>query len=523
MEKICRLCMSRAEDLISIFETTDEFDRTVANKISACVAIEAMEGDGLPSEICKECASLLDVMYNFKEKCRASDWTLRKLKARATHHRQFVGPVYKLMNETNPDVNLDARLAKNLIGYHNAAPAEGPETFLVQKGPEVIAITVIDPNAPGDCTKSNTSGGWTDPMKPHDMQSSVDGRSLYGGTPGSSSPDLAEGAPILFVNEGIDSDGQLVTEFEPVSAFHPEALRRRLERDLPKSENDMQPASKSETDTQPASESETDMQSAAEQRSEQRNSAVHMCRECKEPFGTEEEMINHLKTHYSCIDCGQTFTEVDELTEHCKMLCAAEPWSCKTCGMTFSSKDKLHSHLQVHTEKPYICDECPSSFSRKDVLARHKAIHSGRQFIHVCDECSRVFTREEDINLHKLTHSFCKDCGVQFASSQELSAHKLSCPNVKPWPCDLCDKSFVSKDRLNRHLKIHSSDKPYVCEICSAAFNRRDKLTRHKTTHSGDRPYQCEYCDLSFTRRDKLGRHMTTHFKSQVNNEENFS
>lgn len=478
--------MTSAEDLISIFETIDEFDRSFANKISACVAIEAVEGDGLPSEICKECATLLDIMYNFKEKCRASDWTLRKLKARVTNHHQFVGPVYKLMNESNPDINLDERLAKNLIGYHNAAPSEGPETFLLQKGPEVIAITVVDPNAPGDCVK-------------HEARSSLDGRSLYGGTPGSSSPDLGEGAPILFVNEGVDSDGQLVTEFEPVSMFHPEALRRRLDRDLPNSENDMQPAS------------------------EERNSEVHVCRECKEQFSTEGEMINHLKTHYSCIDCGQTFTEVDELTEHCKMLCAPEPWSCKTCGMTFSSKDKLHSHLQVHTEKPYICDECPTSFSRKDMLGRHKAIHAGRQFIHVCDECSRVFTREEDLNLHKQTHSFCKDCGVLFASSQELSAHKLSCPNVKPWPCDLCDKSFVSKDRLNRHLKIHSTDKPYVCEICSAAFNRRDKLTRHKTTHSGDRPYQCEYCELSFTRRDKLGRHMSTHFKSQVNNDENYS
>ncbi|GLV42045.1 uncharacterized protein CBL_04996 [Carabus blaptoides fortunei] len=76
LNELCRLCLSKEDELIPIFNEDDPIPLTL--RIMACVSLEVFDGDGLPNMICHSCKFQLEKSYTFKKKCESSDLKLRR-------------------------------------------------------------------------------------------------------------------------------------------------------------------------------------------------------------------------------------------------------------------------------------------------------------------------------------------------------------------------------------------------------------------------------------------------------------
>ncbi|KAJ2828679.1 hypothetical protein FBU31_002861, partial [Coemansia sp. 'formosensis'] len=72
-------------------------------------------------------------------------------------------------------------------------------------------------------------------------------------------------------------------------------------------------------------------------------------------------------------------------------------------------------------------------------------------------------------------------CGKAFARRCNLTSHKLTHTEERPYLCDLCEQRFSRNHDLKRHQKIHTGARPFVCTPCSRGFARADALRRHTT------------------------------------------
>lgn len=94
LNELCRLCLTKEDELIPIFNDDDPVPLTL--RIMACASLvvslnipltdlelqyfvyQVFEGDGLPNMICHPCRYQLDKCYAFKKKCENSDVKLKR-------------------------------------------------------------------------------------------------------------------------------------------------------------------------------------------------------------------------------------------------------------------------------------------------------------------------------------------------------------------------------------------------------------------------------------------------------------
>ncbi|VVC97342.1 unnamed protein product [Leptidea sinapis] len=75
MNKICRICLEEGV-LSSIFTTN--YKLSVCDMIEFCTNIKIQRHDGLPDQMCSNCAYKLGIAFHFKQACESSDIRLRQ-------------------------------------------------------------------------------------------------------------------------------------------------------------------------------------------------------------------------------------------------------------------------------------------------------------------------------------------------------------------------------------------------------------------------------------------------------------
>jgi hypothetical protein len=84
-----------------------------------------------------------------------------------------------------------------------------------------------------------------------------------------------------------------------------------------------------------------------------------------------------------CRQCGSSFKESTELTEHTKSHGRTQPYSCELCNVTFSVPSHLLVHMKSHTgakEKKYECDVCKKFFATPAYLKMHQRRHDSYSY-----------------------------------------------------------------------------------------------------------------------------------------------
>ena len=197
---------------------------------------------------------------------------------------------------------------------------------------------------------------------------------------------------------------------------------------------------------------------------------------------------------FTCIECGNNFSDEETLTVHMK---------------SHVKQEELKAHSAVHEDvKPFLCDVCKKSFKSMSQMTIHKDFnHTDQnestkpsemvkyqlpekiQFF-TCIECGNNFNDKETLTVHMRSHVKqelykCGKCFVGFAKKSELKAHSVVHEDVKPFPCDLCKKCFKSMSQLRIHKDFNhtGSNKPLSCNFCSRHFKQFDALQKHRLSH----------------------------------------
>jgi uncharacterized C2H2 Zn-finger protein len=145
-----------------------------------------------------------------------------------------------------------------------------------------------------------------------------------------------------------------------------------------------------------------------------------------------------------------------------------------------------------------------------------------------CKNCSEVFDNRKSLNRH-LSKNHGEDqpknftcdyegCNKSFTLRDTLSKHiKQSHQGGDKFPCDRCPTVLSTKMSLTRHINAcHLKLKQYYCEICKAAFTELKSLKNHaRKIHMGidDKNIECDLCELKFPNQWSLKRHQLTHTK----------
>ncbi|PIO24022.1 hypothetical protein AB205_0212140 [Aquarana catesbeiana] len=70
---------------------------------------------------------------------------------------------------------------------------------------------------------------------------------------------------------------------------------------------------------------------------------------------------------FSCSECGECFTQGEDLTSHQRGHENEKPYSCTECGRCFSQKVKLTRHQRTHSaEQPFLCTKQGNSYHARE-------------------------------------------------------------------------------------------------------------------------------------------------------------
>jgi hypothetical protein len=161
------------------------------------------------------------------------------------------------------------------------------------------------------------------------------------------------------------------------------------------------------------------------------------CGFCEDVYGTNLELMNHLKNHedqkrFRCPrgSCTELFVTISTLSEH------------------------LASSSHVGEVGHYTCTTCQSTFDDLAVFKIHQTGHDIRRDPrpwHKCSVCQTSFSTAKSLEQHVANNEHeirCVACVKTFSSLAGIRAHRMSCHQSDLNVCRICGKSFSKKSYL---------------------------------------------------------------------------
>ena len=184
-----------------------------------------------------------------------------------------------------------------------------------------------------------------------------------------------------------------------------------------------------------------------------RSGLNHTCGYCLKEFDKIYKRKIHEQTQHEgkgrdfvCVDCEQTFTNINALKHH------------------FSSK---------HESVPkIICEICNAKFSAKSSLTEHRITHHENSESYQCDQCNATFTVKSNMLRHKRGRH--NEVNVNWSVVQTSYDLKFK--------CDICMKMFGRRDNLKRHMNsAHEAvNFEFKCEHCQKSFKWKSSCESHE-------------------------------------------
>ncbi|XP_039441019.1 zinc finger protein 708-like [Culex pipiens pallens] len=504
MEDLCRMCSEKKSRLRSIFWEFEE--ENLLGIITKVLRLEIAEGDGLPSKVCKPCATALFKINESIVKFREVDKSLRK---------------------------------RLLSGAKKEVEAEGPET--ARGGTDAAADVLADVGAFFVEVK----------MEPDQIKSSDESEEedAPDDDPSYDPEDEDSEKPLVppkvpkkykdqsFKDEPVTSDKGSDTDDLPYSKRPPKRKRRNTNPRLPKLYDHKCYICKSE--------SQGSAKALLEHLTVHMDQIPYTCTECVMDTVVLKHVkaLNiHKKMHaqpVKCQYCDRRYSNAVGRELHVKTYHLGEnapcPSPCEKCGKICKSIAALKSHLRDHKFEVK-CPVCDKIFHRNDRLRLHISQVHEKAEKHECKLCGHFVSTLEAYNIHLNKHKnsethACDLCPKKFFTAGNLRSHKkvhAKNPNYKAkkdwtshytvtelpeggksYSCNHCPKIFTGIiNTVISHVKTHF--KEIKCDQCNLLFSEEHKLKLHYVVHTRERNYKCPHCSKDFMYHS----HMSHHIKS---------
>lgn len=384
--------MERDDTLVPLFEKGGYLlfrIKTLAPKL------KFSSGDGLPSQVCQQCAQQVNTSYDFKQRCESTDSILRQYLIK-------MQPNHKAGIQDDPEASLQS-IAQTNIEDEDWEPLS-------------IKIEVKELGRedclPSDGKWKNAQPGPSDVMNSDDKTLSAAKIKPEHNRSNSNNQEKSKGASKKF-------------SCRECNKVFPS--RQKLIRHLRTHANEM-PFSCPEC----GKFFRRSNMFAKHMQAHAAGEKPYMCTECGKSFCHSHILKEHIRIHtgekpYSCNKCGKSFGQSGNLTNHMRSHTGEKPFLCTVCGRSFGFNSTLTKHMMTHTgDKPYLCTACGKSFSLTCTLKKHMRIHTGEKPFS-CRECGKCFNRKDHLKCHLKTHTFfhcTKYCWQCKAGDSETKYHK---------------------------------------------------------------------------------------------------
>ncbi|XP_025829910.1 zinc finger protein OZF-like [Agrilus planipennis] len=465
----CRTCLTEQGEFKSLFKNHENCNMQIAEMLMSFTSLQISFEDGLPQNICENCANKILQAYYFTLKCEESDVILR--------NKFITNSVENTLSGITQKANFDLG-----IDPHHVDIVIKTETLTEERNVNTENdSSENDFHNQGDCTEDTND--YFDTTNEH-KQEGEETRTI---TKYSKVNRSAQEKAVCNV---------CLKEFQSAGLLNKhKKSHESLKCTCPTC---AESAEKKIPDTQ--------------------------CMICNETFVSRDEYITHILTHteakgdsiVECHICHKKLTKTPRISRHLRTHAAIKPHTCQLCNKSFSRADQLNSHINVHSGiKPHICNLCGKGFTQVSNLRDHMRTHNGEKPF-LCSVCGKGFNQVGNLKQHTVRHSgikahLCSVCGNGFASKGELGAHMRKHTGARPFVCSVCNHGFTTSSSLTKHKRIHSGEKPYECDVCRMKFARSGILARHKRTHTGEKPYKCKFCGKAFTQSNDLAAHLRIH------------
>ncbi|CAG9833861.1 unnamed protein product [Diabrotica balteata] len=428
LNEICRLCMNKEDQLISIYQNDDAVPLNL--KILACLAVEVIEGDGLPDKLCCPCKYQLEKSYNFRKKCENSDLRLR------LHLRDLPEDEYD-----KDDVIANASKEEN-------------ETEVLQLQEERLSEVIeIEPSTEEDLVGVTKVAYIAQDQEPEPdpenitlrIEPDVDDKEAC--TLKTEMEDHEEIHELFHVEEEQDCE---TADMEAIA----DAVKSTLVNETGLNIGNIQMKVNQSTSQPTQVELTTEDGSLIIMELMTEDDADSMRPPSPVDIKRGEAAI------FQCPDCPKAFSRRIQLKRHASAHMQQRGFTCGLCEKWFPTRSALIRHERIHTgERPFQCEVCQKSFAQKEILLRHFMTHTGQK-PYSCPTCNKGFTQKEPLRVH-------------------MRSHVGATPtNIELHHCSFCPKVFCHASGLSRHLVTHTG-KTFQCEKCDKSFTDKSSLRRH--------------------------------------------
>ncbi|XP_064094059.1 uncharacterized protein LOC135206638 [Macrobrachium nipponense] len=272
-------------------------------------------------------------------------------------------------------------------------------------------------------------------------------------------------------------------------------------------------------------------------------SSPFCCLDCKFYCNTNEDLLNHARTHkedmgldemktlYSCSACNdEDPLTLSDLIHH-----------IQTPYHTDNSLDQVLQSKQivVQSRVAIVCPFGDGTFQYRRQYLAHRRIHHNdvefqlkdQRFLH-CPQCTKKFLREREMRIHikevhkpskKEVQYHCFVCGLAFSTQRQAKLHRRSAEHritlgrqrgiSVARTCNLCYEETEDLTTLRQHMaKEHQKDCT-PCHLCGVVLPHRSDLAQHQRVCSRELNgllgiHSCELCNF----KNDLLAHVLMHF-----------
>ena len=213
------------------------------------------------------------------------------------------------------------------------------------------------------------------------------------------------------------------------------------------------------------------------------------CEKCTSKFLSKSLFDVHMQNHevkFTCNNCGDEFTDTDQLSAHIRKEHSQDEWNCMDCAFQANCASELLKHLKIKGHTP--------SSNIKD---KRKLFNDYRQ----CYTCKMDFDGFKNLMDHRmLIHPSNRKCR-KFPINCSLGntcwyVHSENESSNEKWSdqfkCETCEKTIHGRNNFMIHKKTEHADTVPPCNLFSLNQCRRSEKTcwfGHKNQEKDQRTY----------------------------------